>query len=56
MRVEWSANWDDSLAGGAEVADRDPIVERLRREAEDKVRFEFDRTFMSSCRASASTA
>jgi len=46
MRVEWSANWDDSLAGGAEVADRDPIVERLRREAEDKVRFEFDRTFM----------
>ncbi|HEV8527796.1 MAG TPA: nitrate reductase subunit beta [Actinomycetes bacterium] len=46
MRVVWSANWDDSLAGGAEVADRDPIVERLRREAEDKVRFEFDRTFM----------
>jgi len=46
MRIEWSANWDDSLAGGAEVADRDPIVERLRREAEDKVRFEFDRTFM----------
>jgi nitrate reductase / nitrite oxidoreductase, beta subunit len=46
MRVEWSANWDDSLGGGAEVSDRDPIVQRLRREAEDKVRFEFDRTFM----------
>jgi nitrate reductase / nitrite oxidoreductase, beta subunit len=46
MKVEWSANWDDSLAGGAEIADRDPIVERVRRQAEDKVRFEFDRTFM----------
>jgi nitrate reductase / nitrite oxidoreductase, beta subunit len=46
MRVEWSANWDDSLGGGAEIGDHDPIVERVRREAEEKVRFEFDRTFM----------
>ncbi len=46
MKVEWSANWDDSLAGGAEIADRDPVVERIRRDAEDKVKFEFERTFM----------
>lgn len=46
MRVEWSANWDDSLGGGEEVGSRDPVVEKLRKEAEDKVRFEFDRTFM----------
>jgi nitrate reductase / nitrite oxidoreductase, beta subunit len=46
MQVEWSANWDDNLGGGAEVADHDPIVERLRRQAEDKVRFEFEQTFM----------
>jgi nitrate reductase beta subunit len=46
MRVEWSANWDDSLAGAPQLSDRDPIVERLRRDAEDKVRFEYERTFM----------
>jgi len=46
MRIEWSANWDDNLGGGAEVSDRDPIVERLRRQAEDKVRLDFERTFM----------
>jgi nitrate reductase / nitrite oxidoreductase, beta subunit len=46
MQVEWSANWDDSLGGGAEVSDHDPIIERLRRQAEDKVRFEFEQTFM----------
>ena len=46
MSVEWSANWDDSLGGGAETADRDPVVERLRREAEDTVRFAFEQAFM----------
>ncbi|MEQ7128078.1 nitrate reductase subunit beta [Actinopolymorpha sp. B11F2] len=46
MQVEWSANWDDSLGGGAEVADADPIVERVRKQAEDKIRLEYERTFM----------
>ncbi|HSI94133.1 MAG TPA: nitrate reductase subunit beta [Jiangellaceae bacterium] len=46
MKVEWSANWDDSLAGSPEIADRDPIVERVRRTAEEKVRLEFEQTFM----------
>jgi nitrate reductase beta subunit len=46
MKVEWSANWDDDLGGGPELAAHDPIVERIRRESEDKVRLEFERTFM----------
>ncbi|MBD8044485.1 nitrate reductase subunit beta [Arthrobacter sp. Sa2BUA2] len=46
MKIEWSANWDDSLGGAPELAQRDPIVEKLRRDAEDKVKFEFDQTFM----------
>jgi nitrate reductase beta subunit len=46
MKVEWSANWDDDLGGGPELAARDPIVERIRRESEDTVRLEFERTFM----------
>ena len=46
MRVEWSANWDDDLGGGPELAVRDPIVERIRRQSEDTVRLEFERTFM----------
>lgn len=46
MKIEWSANWDDSLGGAPELAQRDPVVEKLRRDAEDKVKFEFDQTFM----------
>ena len=46
MKIEWSANWDDSLGGAPELAQHDPIVEKLRRDAEEKVKFEFDQTFM----------
>ncbi|WP_406001078.1 nitrate reductase subunit beta [Streptomyces sp. NBC_00829] len=46
MRVEWSANWDDSLGGGAEIADHDPVIERIRREAEEKVRFRYEQAYM----------
>ncbi|WP_418961230.1 nitrate reductase subunit beta [Streptomyces tritici] len=46
MRVEWSANWDDSLGGGAQIADRDPVIERIRREAEEKVRFAYEQAYM----------
>ncbi|HEX5018731.1 MAG TPA: nitrate reductase subunit beta [Actinomycetes bacterium] len=45
-QVKWSANWDDNLGGASELGDLDPIVARLRREAEDRIRFEFERTFM----------
>jgi nitrate reductase beta subunit len=44
--ISWSANWDDDLAGAPEQGHLDPIVERLRRDAEDKVRFEYERSFM----------
>ncbi|MCH6469286.1 nitrate reductase subunit beta [Sinomonas terrae] len=49
-KVTWSANWDDSLGGGPQAAELDPIVEKLRAEhrseAEQKIRFEYDQTFM----------
>lgn len=44
--VEWSANWDDDLGGAPEHGPRDPIVERMRRESEEKVTFSFEQTFM----------
>ncbi|MGN6330041.1 MAG: nitrate reductase subunit beta [Motilibacteraceae bacterium] len=46
MKIEWSANWDDDLGGTSETGHLDPIVERVRKDAEDKVRFEFEQTFM----------
>ena len=41
-KVTWSANWDDNLGGAPELAERDPIVEKLRRESEDAVKFGFE--------------
>ena len=46
MKISWSANWDDNLGGAPEMGHLDPIVERVRRDAEDKIKFEFERTFM----------
>ncbi|HTK68100.1 MAG TPA: nitrate reductase subunit beta [Pseudonocardia sp.] len=46
MAIEWSANWDDDLGGASEHGHSDPIVERIRRESEDKIRFEYERAFM----------
>ena len=45
-KVTWSANWDDNLGGAPELAERDPIVEKLRRDSEDAVKFGFEQTFM----------
>jgi nitrate reductase beta subunit len=45
-KVTWSANWDDNLGGASEYAHRDPLVEKVRRESEDAVRFELEKTFM----------
>ncbi|WP_067471758.1 nitrate reductase subunit beta [Actinomadura hibisca] len=42
MKVEWSANWDDDLGGGPELARRDPVVEKIS----DSVRLDFERAFM----------
>ena len=45
-KITWSANWDDNLGGASEMGHLDPIVERIRRESEDKIKFEFEQTFM----------
>ncbi|MCP2248031.1 nitrate reductase subunit beta, partial [Lentzea aerocolonigenes] len=41
-KIRWSANWDDNLAGAPELAAKDPLIKGI----EDKVRFEFEQTFM----------
>ncbi|WP_396657258.1 nitrate reductase subunit beta [Microbacterium sp.] len=46
MKVSWSANWDDDLGGAPEMGHLDPIVEKVRRESEEKIKFEFENTFM----------
>jgi nitrate reductase beta subunit len=40
--ITWSANWDDSLAGGPELAGRDPVL----RDMSERVKLEFAETFM----------
>ena len=40
--ITWSANWDDNLGGAPDHGHQDP----LRKGIEDKVRFEFEQTFM----------
>jgi nitrate reductase beta subunit len=45
-KITWSANWDDSLGGASEYGHLDPIVQRVRRESEDKIKFAFEQTFM----------
>ena len=42
MAVKWSANWDDDLGGVHETGPKDPMIKGI----EDKVRFEFEKTFM----------
>ncbi|NLU69036.1 nitrate reductase subunit beta [Streptomyces sp. HNM0574] len=49
MKIEWSANWDDNLGGVSERPDADPVAEKVRRQAadaEEKVRYAFEQTFM----------
>ena len=42
MTVSWSANWDDDLGGAPEHGGKDVLLRGI----EQKVRFEFERTFM----------
>ena len=41
-KITWSANWDDSLAGGNAIAAGDPILARVS----DQVRQEYERAFL----------
>jgi len=45
-KITWSANWDDDLGGASELGHLDPIVEKVRRESEDAIKFQFEQTFM----------
>ena len=45
-KIEWSANWDDDLGGATEMGHLDPVVEKLRKDANDRIKFEFEQTFM----------
>ncbi|ASR36134.1 nitrate reductase subunit beta [Prauserella marina] len=40
--ITWSANWDDDLGGAPDHGDKDPLLKDIA----DKVRFEFEQTFM----------
>ncbi|MEO3855807.1 nitrate reductase subunit beta [Acrocarpospora sp. B8E8] len=41
-KITWSANWDDNLAGGPELAPADPVLKKVS----DQVKLEFVRAFM----------
>ncbi len=42
MKISWSANWDDSLAGGNELAAGDPVLAQVS----DRVRQEYEKAFL----------
>ncbi|OYN95427.1 nitrate reductase subunit beta [Enemella evansiae] len=46
MRITWSSNWDDNLGGAGEMGQLDPIVETLREQANESIRFSYEKTFM----------
>ncbi len=46
MKIEWSANWDDDLAGGPELAPKDPVLVKIRDQVGDRVKMEFEQAFM----------
>ena len=45
-KIKWSANWDDDLGGAPEMGHLDPMVEQVRRNSENKIKFEYEQTFM----------
>ncbi|MGB8942242.1 MAG: nitrate reductase subunit beta [Streptomyces sp.] len=44
--IQWGPNWDDNLGGAPEHGSKDPIVERIREEVGERIRFEFEQSFM----------
>ena len=45
-KIEWSANWDDSLGGTAETLAQDPILQKLRQESSEQIKLEYEKSFM----------
>ena len=46
MSISWSANWDDDLGGGPELATDDPVLQKIKGEVADRVKMEFEQAFM----------
>ena len=46
MAIESGASWDGDLAGAPEYGHLDPIVEQVRRDVAEKVRFTYEQAFM----------
>ena len=46
MKISWSANWDDDLGGGPELAIKDPVLIKIKDEVGDRVKMEFEQAFM----------
>ena len=44
--VEWGPNWDDNLGGAPEHGPKDPLVEKVRARVGERIRFEFEQSFM----------
>ncbi|MFV0451230.1 MAG: nitrate reductase subunit beta [Propioniciclava sp.] len=44
--ITWSANWDDALGGSARTAAEDPVLEKLREEANQKIKLEYEQSFL----------
>jgi nitrate reductase / nitrite oxidoreductase, beta subunit len=42
MKISWSANWDDDLGGAPDHGNKDVLLKSIA----DKVKFEFEQTFM----------
>ena len=45
-KIEWSANWDDSLGGTAETLAQDPILQKLRKDSSEQIKLEYEKSFM----------
>ncbi|WP_394277827.1 nitrate reductase subunit beta [Luteococcus sp.] len=45
-KITYSANWDDALGGTHESGHADPVIEKLRKESQDKIKFEYEKSFM----------
>lgn len=46
MRITWSANWDDNLAGAPETGPMDPVVRKLQDQLSHTIAFEYEKAFM----------
>jgi len=46
IKIEWSANWDDDLAGGPELMPQDPVLSKIRDQVAHRVKAEFEQAFM----------